>query len=103
MKNRREFLEAAGYSLILGSAMKVPEITPIASFDASDGSSFTWWYDVDRSMANWKNAYWNVVAASSRSTRDHRFRFLSRDADKMYVSDEWTIQLFSIFGGNQDD
>lgn len=62
MKNRRDFLKAAGSSLVIGRAMKSRAIIAVASFDASDESNFTRWYDVDRSMTNLENAYWNVMA-----------------------------------------
>ncbi len=42
--------------------MKSRAIIAVASFDASDESNFTRWYDVDRSMTNLENAYWNVMA-----------------------------------------
>jgi len=62
MTNRRDFLRAAGSSLVLGRAMHTPAIATVAIMDESDEASFTNWYDVDRSITNLENAYWNVMA-----------------------------------------
>ncbi|HTY85510.1 MAG TPA: aminotransferase class V-fold PLP-dependent enzyme [Silvibacterium sp.] len=62
MKNRRDFLKAAGSSLVLGSAIQTSAIAAVAALDGNDETSFTKWYDVDRSITNLENAYWNVMA-----------------------------------------
>jgi len=62
MKNRRDFLKAAGSSLVLGSAMHSSAIATVADAESSDETHFIKWYDVDRSIINLENAYWNVMA-----------------------------------------
>ena len=42
--------------------MHTPAIATVAIMDESDEASFTNWYDVDRSITNLENAYWNVMA-----------------------------------------
>jgi len=74
MKNRREFLKAAGSSLVVGSAIRSSAIAPVAAAESSDETSFTKWFDVDRSIANLENAYWNIMA---KPVADEYFRKLT--------------------------
>ena len=74
MKNRRDFLKAAGSSFVLGTAIHSPTITAVAIGESGDESNFTKWYDVDRSITNLENAYWNVMA---KPVADEYFRKLT--------------------------
>jgi len=62
MKSRRDFLMAVGSSLVAGSAIHSQPIAKLSIMDASDEPDFTRLYDVDRTIANLENAYWNVMA-----------------------------------------
>ena len=62
MKNRRDFLKAASSSLVIGSsALHSRAVAAVAAIDGSDEIEFIKWYDVDRSITNLENAYWNVI------------------------------------------
>ena len=74
MKNRRDFLKAAGSSFVLSTAIHSPTITAVAIGESGDESNFTKWYDVDRSITNLENAYWNVMA---KPVADEYFRKLT--------------------------
>jgi hypothetical protein len=74
MKNRREFLKAAGSSLVVSGAMRSPAIAAVAATESNDETSLTKWYDVDRSITNLENAYWNVMA---QPVADEYFRKLT--------------------------
>lgn len=50
MKSRREFLNVAGTTLAIGSAIHDRAIASVNSASDSDEISFTKWYDVDRSI-----------------------------------------------------
>ncbi len=66
MKTRRSFLKAAASSVILPKTLlsetwptaRVRELNPTGG---DDEAYFLQWYDVDRSMVNLENAYWNVM------------------------------------------
>ena len=62
MKNRREFLRAAGSSLMVAGVIRSSTIAMAAPADSEEQIAFTKWYDVDRSIANLENAYWGVMA-----------------------------------------
>ena len=65
----------AGSSLVLGTtASHAQTIAAVAAFGESDEVGFTKWYDVDRSITNLENAYWNVMA---KPVEDEYFRKLS--------------------------
>jgi len=74
MKNRREFLRAAGSSLVVGSVIHSPALATVTAAESDDEVSFTKWYDVDRSITNLENAYWNVMA---KPVADEYFRKLT--------------------------
>jgi len=61
-KNRREFLKAAGSSLMVAGAMRSSTLAVAAPADSDEQIAFTKWYDVDRSIANLENAYWGIMA-----------------------------------------
>ena len=62
MKSRREFLKAAGSSMLANGSIQRHDLFSILGTDIGDESSFIQWYDVDRSITNLENAYWNVMA-----------------------------------------
>ena len=62
MKSRREFLKAAGSSMLANGSIRRHELCSILATDTTDEPSFIQWYDVDRSITNLENAYWNVMA-----------------------------------------
>lgn len=62
MKSRREFLKAAGSSMLAKRSIQPHALCPILGTDPTHESGFTQWYDVDRSITNLENAYWNVMA-----------------------------------------
>jgi selenocysteine lyase/cysteine desulfurase len=62
MKNRRDFLKAAGSSLVAGGAAMHARPAAAAAVGTDDEQSFTQWYDVDRRITNLENAYWNIMA-----------------------------------------
>lgn len=67
METRRGFLKAAASSILLPGGLLSLAENPQAVANAtpasmSDEASFVQWYDVDRSMVNVENAYWNVMA-----------------------------------------
>ncbi len=74
MKNRREFLKVAGSSLVLSSGIRTYASPCLAGADDAEEASFTQWYDVDRSITNLENAYWNVMA---RPVADEYFNKLT--------------------------
>lgn len=74
MKNRREFLKAAGSSIVVGGAIRSSTIAAVATAESSEETSFTKWYDVDRSITNLENGYWNIMA---KPVADEYFRNLT--------------------------
>ena len=62
MKNRREFLKAAGSSIVVSNTIRAHAFHPTVDPVGAEETSFTQWYDVDRSITNLENAYWNVMA-----------------------------------------
>jgi len=74
LKNRREFLQMASTSVVMSNGLRAFASPGPTSSDEAQEASFTQWYDVDRSIANLENAYWNVMA---RPVADEYFRKLS--------------------------
>ncbi|MGA8743153.1 MAG: aminotransferase class V-fold PLP-dependent enzyme [Terracidiphilus sp.] len=74
MKNRREFLKAAGSSIVASNAIRAYAFRPVVDAVGAEETSFTQWYDVDRSITNLENAYWNVMA---RPIEEEYFRKLA--------------------------
>ena len=62
MNNRRDFLKAAASSLVVAKAAGGSTAAFAATATGEGETAFTQWYDVDRSMTNLENAYWNVMA-----------------------------------------
>jgi selenocysteine lyase/cysteine desulfurase len=60
MNNRRDFLKVAASSLVVAKVGNAAALSTAATPDSE--TAFTQWYDVDRSMTNLENAYWNVMA-----------------------------------------
>jgi elongation factor P hydroxylase len=78
MKNRRDFLKVAGSSLVLGSTMHSSAIATIADAESSDETDFIKWYDVDRSITNLENAYWNVMAKPVAAEYFRKLTYVNR-------------------------
>jgi len=78
MKNRRDFLKAAGSSLVLGGAMHSPAIAAVADVVSGDETDFIKWYDVDRSITNLENAYWNVMAKPVATEYVRKLTYVNR-------------------------
>lgn len=79
MKNRREFLKAAGSSLVLGGAAAYARPVAVDAGDAdSDEDGFTRWYDVDRRITNLENAYWNVMAKPVAENYFQKLTYVNR-------------------------
>lgn len=73
MKNRRTFLETAASSLIaLQSLAAQPQIS------SADEAAFVPWYDVDRSIANLENAYWNIMARPVMDEYSRQVAYINR-------------------------
>lgn len=60
MKHRRSFLQMTVSSLAALSSLEAQ--TDSAHSASTEESDFTQWYDVDRSLTNLENAYWNVMS-----------------------------------------
>lgn len=84
MKSRRTFLHAAASSMMIPGAMISSAQTPqpansLASLPAAgDEVSFVQWYDVDRSLVNLENAYWNIMARPVMEEYWRQTQFLNR-------------------------
>ena len=74
MKNRREFLQIAGTALVMSNGIRAYASSGSESIGDAEEANFTQWYDVDRSIVNLENAYWNVMA---RPVAEEYFRKLS--------------------------
>jgi hypothetical protein len=62
LKTRREFLKDAAASIAASAALPARGIPNTAVETDGAETSFTRWYDVDRSITNLENAYWNIMA-----------------------------------------
>jgi len=74
LKNRREFLQIAGTALVMSNGIRAFASSSAESIDGAEEADFAQWYDVDRSIANLENAYWNVMA---KPVAEEYFRKLS--------------------------
>ena len=78
MKNRREFLKAAGSSAVVNAASRLHASPALATTGDTDEASFTRWYDVDRGIANLENAYWNVMARPVAEDYFNKLNYVNR-------------------------
>ena len=78
MKNRREFLKAAGSSAVVNAASRLHASPALATTGDADEASFTRWYDVDRGIANLENAYWNVMARPVAEDYFNKLNYVNR-------------------------
>jgi selenocysteine lyase/cysteine desulfurase len=79
MKNRREFLMAAGSSLVLGGAATYAAPVAVAADEVEgDEAWFIRWYDVDRRISNLENAYWNVMAKPIAENYFQKLTYVNR-------------------------
>ena len=78
MKNRREFLKVAGSSLVMSRRIRAYAFPSQASTDAAEETTFTRWYDVDRSITNLENAYWNVMAKPVEEEYFRKLAYVNR-------------------------
>ncbi len=68
MTNRRTFLDAVATTVVSGKLHAVSD----------DEQSFVRWYDVDRSIVNLENAYWNIMARPVLEEYGRQFDHLNR-------------------------
>jgi len=78
LKNRREFLKAAGSSAVVNAASRLHASPALATTGDTDEASFTRWYDVDRGIANLENAYWNVMARPVAEDYFNKLNYVNR-------------------------
>jgi isopenicillin-N epimerase len=84
VRNRRAFLKIAGSSLVFSKALASNPLSDVpASYAreeavANDESSFTQWYDVDRSITNLENAYWNVMTKPVADEYSRQIAYVNR-------------------------
>ncbi|MGC2613113.1 MAG: aminotransferase class V-fold PLP-dependent enzyme [Terracidiphilus sp.] len=78
MKNRREFLKAAGSSIVASNAIRAYAFRPVVDAIGAEETSFTQWYDVDHSITNLENAYWNVMARPIEEEYSRKLAYVSR-------------------------
>ena len=76
MKNRRTFLEMAVSSLATLKSLGAQASTP--QIPESDEASFVQWYDVDRSLTNLENAYWNVMSRPVAEEYSRKVAYINR-------------------------
>jgi selenocysteine lyase/cysteine desulfurase len=72
-KSRRTFLQASAAAMLSNSAKGLPRYT-----ETQEEIYFTQWYDVDRSIVNLENAYWNVMSRPVMEEYWHQTQFLNR-------------------------
>jgi selenocysteine lyase/cysteine desulfurase len=72
-KSRRSFLQASAATMLSNSAKGLT-----ASADNAEEGHFVHWYDVDRSIVNLENAYWNVMARPVMEEYWRQTQFLNR-------------------------
>ncbi|MGA7412268.1 MAG: aminotransferase class V-fold PLP-dependent enzyme [Bryobacteraceae bacterium] len=83
METRRSFLKAAPTTAILAEGMGSAEQISQPAMRAhppteADEAYFLQWYDVDRSMVNLENAYWNVMTRPILEEYWKQTQFLNR-------------------------
>jgi len=74
MKSRRDFLKVAASSVIATQTTGIQNAVASVAQPQSEEEAFVQWYDVDRSVTNLENAYWNVMA---RPVMEQYFRELT--------------------------
>ena len=72
-KSRRTFLQASAATMLSNSAKGLS-----ASANNAEEAYFVQWYDVDRSIVNLENAYWNVMARPVMEEYWRQTQFLNR-------------------------
>jgi isopenicillin-N epimerase len=78
LKTRREFIQAAGASIVLSHGIETNLHAATIDTENSDEASFTRWYDVDRSITNLENAYWNVMATPVFDEYSRKLAYVNR-------------------------
>jgi len=78
MKNRREFLKVASSSLALAGVSACPTFSEAVPTSAEDETGFIKWYDVDRSITNLENAYWNIMAKPVAEEYSRKITYVNR-------------------------
>ena len=83
METRRRFLKAAVATCVLPETMisgakgLQPQVRGLLS-SSGDEEDFVRWYDVDRSMVNLENAYWNVMSRPVLEENWSQTQFVNR-------------------------
>lgn len=76
--NRRDFLKLAASGVVLPSAVTGVVEAQGSAAGAAHEAEFTQWYDVDRSLTNLENAYWNVMARPVMEEYWRQTQFVNR-------------------------
>jgi selenocysteine lyase/cysteine desulfurase len=76
--NRRDFLKLAAGGVVLPSAVTEVMVAQAAPEGSAHETEFTQWYDVDRSLTNLENAYWNVMARPVMDEYWRQTQYLNR-------------------------
>lgn len=99
MNNRRGFLDKAVSSLI---AAKASVALPPATFSSGE-EDFVRWYDVDRSITNLENAYWNVMSRPVMEEYGRQVAYINRRnvpfVRGVLAYESLPVELLKIRGG----
>jgi isopenicillin-N epimerase len=75
MKNRRDFLKVAASSLVATRVMGAQTQSAVANVAETE---FTQLYDVDRSMTDLENAYWNIMSRPVMEEYSRKVTYVNR-------------------------
>ena len=64
--------------MLANGSIRPHDLGSILGTDTTDESSFTQWYDVDRSITNLENAYWNVMARPVAEEYFNKLTYVNR-------------------------
>ena len=78
MNNRRDFLKAAAVSALFTRKAMAAGAPPASVTGDSTETEFTQWYDVNRSITNLENAYWNVMARPVMEEYKNQITFINQ-------------------------
>lgn len=76
MKNRRSFLQTTASSLAAITLFEAQ--TDSAQSASAEESDFVRWYDVDRSLTNLENAYWNIMSKPVMEEYSRKVAYVNR-------------------------
>ena len=60
------------------NAIRAYAFRPVVDAIGAEETSFTQWYDVDHSITNLENAYWNVMARPIEEEYSRKLAYVSR-------------------------